>query len=427
MHTTESYFSVYKYCHQKEYDCELIKFFNIISVKDMLKLFGYFIFCFIYQKYVDEIEYQPILNIVYNARKSTMFEVRSLLSCIYTIFTNKNSIPYTNIFSLDDMSYIELISDKFTKTTDDILISDTSSTAAKKNMKYFTKLIYGYKDNNDYTNLGLISISKNPIEHNRIINISFDDFDGNSLVTIKSFYEDFHELLEDFTNNAATKHYKNNSPCLKRDYDEDNIEVSNVKELCTKIYNTSIFDKNESKKIAPIIFVLKEFTDFLGEKCYISKPTYSCFLNLIDSIYVPARIELKPANIQNIGIQVLIEAIYSLYKNNPLLFSNIIDKEPFIYKGSRKSGDLICFRNINSAISFVKNNIGKLKGSLYTRACNAFFDNVFELKESEIKSTMISQNLLMTNPHRTDYRIKQKAYLAIDIDKTATFLSNVNK
>ena len=74
---------------------------------------------------------------------------------------------------------------------------------------------------------------------------------------------------------------------------------------------------------------------------------------------------------------------------------------------------------------YIKNNIEHLDEQLYS----AFYDIVLMENSSSgaqlLKRRLKEKNLIITNAGRPDYRIKNKTYLALDIDKIALLMQDV--
>lgn len=407
---------------------DLKKFLNIISAKEMLTLFGYYLYTYIYCKNITRNKYRSIINITYNPKNTNTDEIKAVYSLLHRIITSEKSLSSKNVLTSDDIITKENALHNFKNATDNLIIINYSEPSRKKPIGnildiYSTlekqKKHIGSKKYHQGLNRNMIIISKKHIDKKGIIPVAFDNFNASNHVDTKKVCAIFQEYISEFKDFVSDKY-----DSLE---DIDNITVQTekaVKKISKTIYKHSILEKSESDKYSPILLSLYDFFEFLRSKFYIAQEDYEEFIILCDTIYgaQDTNIDIPQSNTAIDPIIVFSKAIYYLYIHHRELFSDNSNSEPFIYTKYKKIKELLCFKNINSVVSFVENNIDKIDSSDY------FLDTFINSKSAtdllkQTKHSMIEKEIVTVSKGAKDYRIGKRRYFAIDILKLKEFIA----
>lgn len=371
--------------------------------------------------------YNPILNIACHANLNNN-EIYPLLSLMNTIHTGKTSISHSQLIQSHELSENESLKEKFKKSESNIIIADASNQYAMRNLNNLIDLYYSSKETSTKKGdknlvLGLLMITKNPFLDKHVLNVTCNNIDQNRLMEIKRMHTDLYDLTAHFCQRVKKKEKKR----LKIKLDNPGaLTKENIKELSDEIDQNSIFDSSKCQALAPIILTLNNFFKFLNKKNYISADTCKFYLQIVRSIYIPESATMNDTvTSDDLPENIVVKCLYGLINKSKSLISTSIDKTPFIYTQSTKYGNMICFNHIEDVITFIKNNIELLDEKLYSK----FYDIVLMENSSSgaqlLKRRLKEKNLIITNAGRPDYRIKNKTYLALDIDKIALLIQDV--
>ena len=427
MKRAEQELGVYKARLIKPYTKLLNNFFSILNKKEMLLILGYFLYVYSFQRDMGTKKYNPILNIECPANLNNS-EIYSLLSCMNTILTGETSIPGSRLIQSHELSDNKALRDKLEKIKSDIIIADASNQYAMRKLGEMTDLYYSYKKtlakkgDGDLI-LGLIIITKNSFLDKQVINATCKQLEIHRVIETKRKHAYLRDLTAHFCQHIKEQEERNTNLTFENACD---FTSENISSLTNEIYEASIYDTSKSQTLAPIILTLNHFFEFLNNENYISADTCNFYLQIVRSIYIPESATMNDAVISDdLPENIVVKCLYSLINKSKSLISTSIDKTPFIYTQSTKYGNMICFNNIEDVIMYIKNNIEHLDEKLYSK----FYDIVLMENSSSgaqlLKRRLKEKNLIITNAGRPDYRIKNKTYLALDIDKIALLIQDV--
>lgn len=409
----------------------LNNFFNIIPSREMLILFGYYLYAYIYQHAVESKKYKPTINIIYSLKKTSIEEIRAFLSGLYAIITDDDKRCRKNFFSSNDISDLsnssdsEAVKSKFKDSKNNIIVADASSLKNQNDINTFINKFYHLGKSNH----GLIILSKKTIENDSVMNIHFKEFNSDKFISSKPFFNDLYAAITDFSEYVDEQKYKHDWRDISITNSDEKI-VSNLKEYKNTIYYNSIFESSECEKYAPIILSLNDFFEFLKKEKYIFNDEYENLIRLSTAIYyTPTEIVTNTyKNHYTRASYLLIKIMNTLYTKHRYLFSYTPGRdEPFIYI-RRDRNLVICFNNISDVISFIKNHSDKIDGLSYSRFNDIFINNDRSAEVlNDIKLFMFDNELQAVNNDRKDYKVKKLLYFAMNMTKIEEYINNLNE
>ncbi|NDO18688.1 hypothetical protein FMM68_03355 [Lachnospiraceae bacterium MD329] len=401
--------------------------FNIIEEKEMLTLFGYYLYVHYYRQYLLSHKYYSIINLVCDTKKINVTQVRAVCSFLYSVIFDKNTIPPENILTYTDLSDQNIILNKFEEIEnfqyaytyknifDNFVIIDCSEISIRKNNHNLLNIIL--KQAKKLTQ-SIIIISKKRIIDDTVLNINFDNLDSSNYHFIQNNSKNMQKYISKFKN-AFNKKYIPSWIELVDYFMEEYVE-----KMSTSIYKSAVIEKYLADRYAPIILALYDFFEFLRNEYYIAQEDYNKFINLCNTIYGAenTQIDISDTNTNIDPIVVFTEAIYELYINNIELFTDDNTRKPFIYINKKNQKELLCFNYIADVIPFIKNNRDKI--NLYNNFSNIFIEaeSTEELLQ-QIRNSLIEKQLQVVNKNRKDYRIGSQSYFALDVAQLKEFVA----
>lgn len=408
--------------------------FNIITEKEMLTLFGYYLYTYLYCNDKIKNKYRSIINITYDYHKNNVDEVKFVSSFLHSVMTTRKSFPAKSIFTTTDFPTKGDAFEKFKNATNNLVIVDYSTPSRKNLIKNILCIYSTLKKQKKYIssiqydqcfNRNIIIISKKLINDELIIHIPFENLNADNYIKAKTLTNIFNKYIDEFEDFIADKY----EPITELIDLTNNIEKA-MKSISKSIYNTSIQDKNTSNKYAPVILALYDFFEFLQQKYYISQKDYEEFIRLCNAIYgyQNTKIDIPQINTEidiNNNIDpyiVFTKTIYELYINNIELFTDDNTKQPFRYANTKNKKEMICFKDISYVISFIKNNKDKIDS--YNDFSNVFIESesTEELLQ-QIRNSLMENQLQVVNKNRKDYRVGKSSYFALDVAKLKEFIA----
>lgn len=400
--------------------------FNIIEEKEMLTLFGYYLYVHYYRQYLLSHKYYSIINLVCDTKKINVTQVRAVCSLLYSVIFAKNEIPLENILTYKDLSDQNMILSKFEEIEkfqyayacknifDNFVIIDCSDVSIRKNndnlinitLKQAKKLMQS-----------IIVISKKRIIDDTVLNINFDNLDSSNYHFVQNKSNNLQKYISKFEDVFNKKYIPSWIELV------DYFMEEYVEKISTSIYKSAVIEKHLANRYAPIILALYDFFEFLRNKYYIAQEDYDKFINLCNTIYGAenTQIDISDTNTNVDPIVVFTKTIYELYANNIELFTDDNNTEPFKYTNTKNKKELICFNHITDVILFVKNNKDKIDS--YNDFINVFIES--ESTEDllqQIRDSLTEKQIQIVNKGRKDYRIGKTSYFAIDIEKLKEFV-----
>lgn len=170
--------------------------FNIITEKEMLTLFGYYLYVYFYKQYLLFPKYYSIINLVYDARKMNVTQARAICSFLYSTIFAENEISSKNILTYKDISDKKMIlskfkeADKFEYAYDSennlgtFIIIDCSESSTRKNINNVLH-IYSKKVKKQYLNTSIIIISKKKITDDIVLHVNFENLNSDKYLSVK--------------------------------------------------------------------------------------------------------------------------------------------------------------------------------------------------------------------------------------------------
>lgn len=412
----------------KRYIYELNTLFSIIDKKEMMMLFGYFLYIYFYKQFTLYYKYYSMLNIVFNSKNDDINKLRAVCSLFYSLIFSEKEIPSENVFAIDDITTTDKAAQKigdaeqfeYTYRTrhanGKCIIVDCSKYSKRKNINNIIN-IYSNRVEEEYLSSNIIILSERKVINDIVLHINFDNFTDRRYHAIKNEYDIFQKYISEFEDFMEEKYEISWLSC-------DDIDMKKyTKKMSNKIYDSAVIEKHLADKYAPIILALYDFFEFLRSKYYITQEDYDKFIKDCDAIYGAGdtHIDITKHSSNIDPVIVFSKAIYTLYTNHSELFSDADDSVPFIYEGNRNNKQLICFKNIEESVEFAQNNIDKIDSY-------ESFNEIFMQSESvedilpKIKDVLIEKGIQIFNKNRKDYRINDKTYFALNVEKLKEFV-----
>ena len=443
---------------QKTYIDDINNLFGIIDKKESMTIFGYFLYIFFYKQFTQSTEYYSMLNIVFNPKNYESNKLMAVLSLLYSMICSKKEFPPENIATINDIETKKKILKKFKhaqkykcafnyKKSEEITkrlaekskggIFDGQFIVPKKNERQINKLIvidysepskritinnlldiYSNEVKERHFDNSIIILSKKKIEKNIVLPINFENLNSEKYIDSKKICKTIRKDLLKKLKKFIRKKYK-----INKSFDEITAIEKKIKKVSNKIYDSAVIGKHLADRYAPIILALYDFFEFLRSKYFITQEDYDKFIKDCDAIYdaEDTSIDIPYNNLNDDPVIIFSKAIYELYENNNELFLNSPNSELFIYDKSKKADKLICFKDIDKSVEFIKSHIDKIHLA-------DSFNTIFVQSESieyilpKIKDVLIEKGIQFVNQKRKDYKINGKLYFALDVEKLKEFV-----